>query len=307
MGEIIIPPSLKKGDVIGIVAPAGRVADPDRFSKGIRILHDMGFEPLFPRELWPGVGYLSDTDQNRADELMRMIVSTEVKAIMAARGGYGCLRTLAHLDFEQLRKNPKPVIGFSDLTILLNRICFHGGLLCFHGPVVTSLTDCTSAALERLYYSLSGNFRKAVKTTGIEVIRGGDEVQGVLAGGNLSSLMTMIATPYDLDLRDTILFIEDVNEPIYKVDRMLTQLVLSGKLNEINGLIVGDFGMDEEFDAISKLRYTEAIWNRILELTDQASFPIWGNFPVGHFNNNMTLPLGLHAIMDSSTTTLSFR
>lgn len=304
---IIIPPALEKGDIIGIAAPAGRIVDQERFEKGIRILREMGFEPLFPRELWPGVGYLADTDNNRADELMRMVASTEVKAIMAARGGYGCLRTLPHLDLEQFKKHPKPVIGFSDLTVLLNRISAQAGILCFHGPVVTSLTDCTNGALKRLYYSLTGNFRKAVRANGIEVIRGSDEARGVLVGGNLSSLMTMIGTPYDPDWNEAILFIEDVNEPLYKIDRMLTQLALSGKLVGIRGLIVGDFGMDEEFDTISKLRYTEAIWSRILELTCNASFPIWGNFPVGHFSNNFTLPLGLPTIMDSSSTTLSFR
>lgn len=306
MAETIIPAALEKGDVIGIVAPAGQVFEPERFEKGIRILREMGFEPLFPRELWPGQGYLADTDTNRANELMRMAASPEVKAIMAARGGYGCLRTLAHLDFSEFRKNPKSIIGFSDLTILLNQIFVQANLLCFHGPVVTSLTDCTNAALDRLYYSLTGNFRKAIHASGIEIIRGGAEVKGVLVGGNLSSLMTMIGTPYDPDWAETILFIEDVNEPLYKVDRMLTQLALSGKFEGIRGLIVGDFGMDGDFDAIRKLRYTEAVWNRVLELTVNSSFPVWGNYPIGHFSNNLTLPLGLPAIMDSSSATLSF-
>lgn len=306
MSKIIIPPSLGNGDIIGIAAPAGRVVEPERFEKGIHILREMGFEPLFPRELWPGLGYLADTDANRANELMHMVTSSEVKAIMAARGGYGCLRTLPLLDFTEFRKNPKPVIGFSDLTILLTRIVAQASLVCFHGPVVTSLTDCTSNALERFYYSLTGNFRKAIQVNKGEIIRGGDVARGTLVGGNLSSLMTMIGTPYDPDWNEAILFIEDVNEPLYKVDRMLTQLALSGKLERISGLLIGDFGMNEEFDAISKLRYTEAIWNRILELTGSASFPVWGNCPIGHFSNNLTLPVGLPATMDSDSFTLHF-
>ncbi|WP_163336707.1 LD-carboxypeptidase [Desulfopila sp. IMCC35008] len=306
MAKPLVPSALEKGDIIGIVAPAGRVVEQARFEKGIRILREMGFEPVFPRELWPGPGYLADTDVNRAGELMRMVASPEVKAVMAARGGYGCLRTLAHLDFSQFRKNPKPVIGFSDLTILLNQIFAQANLLCFHGPVVTSLPDCTNTALERLYYSLTGNFRKGLQVGDVEIVRGGDEVRGILVGGNLSSLMAMIGTPYDPSWKEAILFIEDINEPLYKIDRMLTQLALSGKLEGVRGLLIGDFGMDEKFDTISKLRYTEAIWTRVLELTSNTPFPVWGNCPIGHFNNNLTLPLGLPTIMDSNAATLSF-
>ncbi len=305
MQKLIIPEPLKKGDVIGIAAPAGQIYDKAKFEAGIRILGEMGFQTRFPRDLWPGTGYLADSDYNRAAELSRFFSDGSIKAVIAARGGYGCLRILDQIDYDHIRKNPKLLVGFSDLTILLSQCTLRSHLRTCHGPSVTSLPTLTNDALERYYLTLTGQSHKQIGSAKIEVIRGADEALGPLVGGNLSTLLTVIGTAYDFSWEDCIVFIEDVNEPLYRVDRMLTQLAMTGKLANIKGLILGDFGIIED-DPLLKLRYTEAIWNRVMELTSSFSYPVWGNFPVGHFDNNFALPIGGSVIMDSGKATLLF-
>lgn len=304
--KLLVPQPLKKGDVIGIAAPAGQLQEKERFVKGIAILREMGFDPLFPRDLWPGTGYLADSDANRAKELMTLFARQEVAGIIAARGGYGCLRLLPHLDFEMIRSNPKMLIGFSDLTVLLNQLVSRGRCTAFHGPVVTSLVDLSSAALERFHQVLTGHFDTPLVTSGLEILRAGENASGPLAGGNLCSLLTTVGTGYDLNLEGTILFLEDINEPLFKVDRMLTQLAMAGRLAGVRGLILGDFTLDNNDDPLARMRYTEAIWERVLELTAAYGFPVWGNFPVGHFRDNMILPMGVIATMDNRLARLSF-
>ncbi len=303
---LVIPPALKKGDVIGIVAPAGQIADRERFTKGIRILRDMGFEPKFPREMWPGAGYLADDDAARVAELHRMVADQEVRGLMAARGGYGCLRLLPSLDFSLLRDEPKIILGFSDISVLLNQLVARSGLLCFHGPVVTSLGGADGAALTRLVCCLKGEWRREIKPEGLEILRSG-QADGHLLGGNLSSLVTLLGTPFACDWTGAILVLEDVNEPLYRVDRMLTQLALAGKLDGLKGLILGDFAPGAGREHGARLRHAEGIWQRALELTADSGIPVWGNFPAGHCPRNLTLPFGATAVMESGSGVLRLR
>ncbi|WP_136806401.1 S66 peptidase family protein [Desulfosediminicola flagellatus] len=303
----IIPTPLKKGSVIGIVAPAGQITDKARFEQGLNILHDMGFEPRFPRQMWPGQGYLADTDDNRAEEIHKMLVDPEIDAVMAMRGGYGCIRLLDKMNFDLFRQHPKMFIGFSDISVLLNQIASRTGMVSFHGPVVTSLCDCSNIALERFYECLKGNWRKGVSYSKIEILKGDTSATGTLLGGNLSTLMTTLGTPADVDWDGAILLLEDIGEPIYKIDRMLTQLHLTGKLKKVNGIVLGDFRMGAEQDSLEKIRYTEYIWRRVLDLTSDLQIPVWGSFPSGHFADNLTLPLGAKSIMDYQKSQLQFQ
>jgi len=304
--QVITPPPLQRGDVIGVIAPAGQISDHQRFERGVAILAEMGFEPRFPRELWPGTGYLADTDKKRARELHEIVADSDTKGVMAARGGYGCLRTLGYLDFQLLRQNPKTFVGFSDITLLLNQIAQQVNMLSFHGPVVTSLCDSSNESLERLYQCLTGNWRRAITPAKLEILRGEQQVEGRLVGGNLCSIMTFLGTPYDFDWEDCIVLLEDIGEPLYRIDRMLTQLALAGKFSQAAGIILGDFTLNADQNALDKMRYTEYIWQRILELTAGCATPVWGNFPSGHCSDNLTLPLGAHAVMDSGRGELSF-
>lgn len=304
--KITVPASLKRGDTIGIIAPAGQIIDHNRFEQGVKILAGMGFETKFPREMWPGAGYLADKDSCRMSEFHKAFADVEVQGVMAARGGYGCLRLLEDADFQTIQQNPKMFLGFSDISILLNQVVQEANVLCFHGPVVTSLCDCTNDALERFHTCITGNWHRAIAPQGLEILRTGENVSGKLIGGNLSTLMTMLGTPYDLDWQGCILILEDIGEPIYKLDRMITQLALSGKLTQPAGIILGDFTLDSGQKNLDKIRYTEYIWERILGLTSHAGTPIWGNFPAGHCPNNLTIPFGATAVMDCKSGELQF-
>jgi len=300
------PNPLQRGDIIGIVAPAGQLADRQRFERGVAILADMGFEARFPRDLWPGPGYLADSDVNRVRELQQVFAAPEPQAVMAARGGYGCLRLLTHFDFQAILETPKPLIGFSDISALLNRTMEETGLVCFHGPVVTSLCDCSREALDRLYHCLTGNWHRAIRPKELEILRGENQTEGRLVGGNLSTLLSLLGTPHDVSWRGCIVLLEDVGEPLYRLDRMLTQLALNGKLQEPAGIILGDFTLNVEQALSDKTRYTEYVWRRVLELTAGTPITVWGNFPAGHCSSNLTLPLGATAIMDCGRGELRF-
>ncbi len=301
-----IPKPLQPGDCIGVVAPAGQLRDTEALAKGVAIIQEMGFELKLPRNLWPGNGYLADTDRNRAVEFHRMWADPGVSALLALRGGFGSLRLLPFLSPTEIRKENKLFIGFSDITILLQALLQTNKLMSLHGPVLCSLADMNRDSLRNFYACVTGNWDKALVLPQVEVLRGGDMVRGRLIGGNLSSLISTLATGADQDWKDSIVFLEDVGEPLYRIDRMLTQLWHCGKLGEAAGFLLGDFSLREQ-DSLEKIRFHEAIWKRFLELTEAAQQPVWGNFPVGHGSENLSLPYGAMAAMDSSRATLSFR
>ena len=301
------PAPLQRGDVIGVVAPAGQIPDTRDFETGLSILHEMGYEPRFPRDLWPGTGYLADSDSGRSQELQRLWNDDEVRAIMALRGGYGCLRLAPLLDFNLPAGKAKFLIGFSDITILHTLLFQQTGMISLHGPVLTTLGQCSLGSLERFFACLGGKWQKEITSPrNLEILRGGDEVNGRLIGGNLSSLVSLLGTPYCPDWPDTILFLEEVTEPLYRIDRMLMQLYLAGVFNKINGIILGDFMGNQVPDDLERYRFHEQIWRRILELTAPLALPVWGNFPAGHIPNNLTLPHGAMACMDSYRASLRF-
>jgi muramoyltetrapeptide carboxypeptidase len=306
MTDPLIPPPISPGDIIGIIAPSGQIQDRLRFDSGVRVLRELGFVVRFPPTLWPGSGYFADTDRKRADEFNRTWADPEVKALMAARGGFGCLRMLDDIDLMQIRRNPKLLVGFSDITILHSYLQQETGLVSLHGPVLTSLASSGRVAVERFFYSLTGDWAKAIKWKNIEILRGGKQSKGILTGGNLSSIISLLGTPFQPRWREKIVFLEDTAEPLYRIDRMLTQLYYAGMLKDIKGLILGDFSLGKDRDHLINLRHHEAIWQRALELTAQIDIPVWGGFPVGHSPDNLCLPMGAPAIMDSDMTTLRF-
>ncbi len=300
------PLPLKPGDPIGVIAPGGRLSDMNRFHSGLAVLRDMGLQPVFPHDLWPGKEYLADTDDNRALEFNRLFQHPEIKALIALRGGYGCLRLLDKLDYNSTEVHAKMVIGFSDITLLQNDLYQNTGLISLHGPVVTSLCDLSPTARERFSLCLGGRWYEPVVDKKIEILRAGPCLTAPLIGGNLASLLSLLGTPFDFSWDNTLLFLEDINEPAYRVDRMLTQLALAGKLDNLSGLILGDFSGVFPENSSQQLGYLETIWQRILVLCRKSDFPIWGNFPSGHRPNNLTLPIGAFAEMQSGNATLSF-
>ena len=301
-----IPKPLTPGDCIGIIAPAGQIVETDRLEQGIVILKEMGFEVKIPRQLWPGTGYLADTDRNRALEFHKMWADDEVSALLALRGGFGCLRLLPFLDFDELKKHQKMLFGFSDLTILHTMLQQNLDLISFHGPMLTTLSSCNRESLERFHACLTGNWNKTIHSKSIEILRGGAMVTGRLIGGNLSSLISILSTPFQPDFSDTILFLEDVGEPLYRLDRMFSQLSQCNLLQAPAAILLGDFSPSKEMDRLESIRFHEEIWTRVLELTESAKIPVWGNFPVGHGSNNLTLAHGCTARADSQKASLIF-
>ncbi|NNK14841.1 MAG: LD-carboxypeptidase [Desulfofustis sp.] len=301
---IKLPSPLSAGDLIGVVAPAGYLKEHERYHQGCELLRQMGFQIYESDKKWPGYGYLADNDAARIEEFHRLWQNPQVKAIIALRGGFGCLRLLEHLDLELLRAQPKIFVGFSDITVLHNHIIDRTSTICLHGPGLATLTDSDQASLDRLYHCLTGDWHHRLQEK-IEIVRAADPVTGTLLGGNLSSLITLLGTPWFPRLTGSILLLEDVNEPLYRLDRLLTQLWMSREVNEIHGIILGQFS-DDTVEPVEKMRRNEFVWSRVAELTGSKPVPIWGNFPVGHCRKNLTVPLGAPATMNCDNGTLYF-
>jgi muramoyltetrapeptide carboxypeptidase len=306
MKNPVAPHPLKKGDTVAIAAPAGQLSDVERFFSGIKVLEELGFKVVYPRDLWPGNEYLADIDNNRGSELNRLFADPDIDALISLRGGYGSLRMIDKIDVNLITAHPKMFIGFSDITILQNYLFQQTGLISLHGPVVTSVAAISAPALERFALCLAGRWDESIIVKNIEILRNGRSIVAPLIGGNLASLTSLLGTPYDFSWDHKIVFLEDINEPTYKVDRMLTQLHLAGKLNSLAGLIIGDFSGCYPGDNVQQTRYLESIWNRILELCGDSLFPVWANFPSGHCCDTQTLPLGANALMQGGTSRLIF-
>ncbi len=290
----ILPPRLRPGDVLGLAAPAGPIA-PEVLRQGIELLEGAGLKLKYAPDLDRREAYLAGTDERRLAELHRLWDDDQVKAILAVRGGYGCARLLSGLDFDLIARKPKILLGFSDLTTLLNAISRRTGLVTYHGPLLSTLARDGRPALLDALNALAPNADQPPPLKGLEVLRPG-RAQGPLLGGNLTCLVHLLATPYEPELTGAILLLEDINEPAYRLDRMLTQLGLSGRLDRIAGVILGEF-LGGDGQTIADL---ELIWRRVLALTRHL-VPVWANFPVGHGPRNILLPIGLPVMMDSDS------
>lgn len=295
--RMLLPPPVKPGDCIGLFFPAGPVVDQERFDKSLHLLHELGFCTKYFPAVLDAHQYLAANDSSRVDEFNSMWADPEVHAMMAVRGGYGCLRMMPFLDLDTLRGNPKLVIGFSDLTVLLNSLAAHAGIITLHGPVLTSLASSDAESIDSFVSQLTGNPVSDKKIDDLEILRGGTGT-GITRGGNLTTIAHLLGTPWEIPCKGTLLFLEDIGEPMYKIDRILTQLYVSGRLDHLSGLILGKFDSNTDKDINQQLQ--EDVWNRVLELTNHTDYPMWGNFPVGHLDINHTLPIGAMATMDST-------
>ena len=301
--QTIIPPSISKGDTIGLVAPAGPLYQKSKFTAGVRFLEKKGFRLKYNSRLLNARGYLAGSDQERADEFNSLWADPEVKALVAARGGYGCLRLLDLINMRQIRQNPKILIGFSDLTVLLAAIYKKTGLVTYHGPVVTTLAGIDRKSQASFLNILAGKPLDLISPAGLKILKKG-KAEGILLGGNLTTLVHMMATPYEIPWNQAILFLEDVGESPYRLDRFLTHLNRAGRLQKIKGLILGTFS-DEDGKGI-KNDWQASVNKRVLELLHHQNIPIWTNFPVGHTGKNLTMPIGTPVTMDSSDGKLCF-
>lgn len=294
----VFPPRLQRGDTIGLFCPAGPVRDQDRLRNGMQRIRDLGFATIVQGPTTAASGYLAGTDEQRAANLHALWQNEQVKAIWAIRGGFGCLRLLDHIDWELMRRHPKLLIGFSDVTLLLQGLINRANQVAIHGPVVTSFAGSSNQDALTLFALLTGTLPERIPMPKLEILRN-NTGKGRLIGGNLATLTHSLGTPWDYSWDGCILVLEDTNEPMYRLDRMLTQLALAGKLQRLAGLLLGDFDLSGG-DSPADWRLQEEVWQRALDLAGP-HYPIWANAPIGHGNRNQALPLGMEAVMDSAS------
>jgi muramoyltetrapeptide carboxypeptidase len=259
-----------------IITPSYLMKEKGTFTKGIRQLERLGFHVMnqeFPRvRLSPG---------EKADQIHQAFLDPAVDIILAQRGGYSAMKLLPFLDFELIKSHPKIIAGFSDLSALLNPIFDQTGLCTLHAPMLTSLDAPTQFTLDSFMNAMRGFPEKNLfKGAPVKVYHAGTAT-GILKGGNLITVTALINTPWDLDANDSVLFFEDIDEKLHKVDRYLTQWILSGKLKGVKGIILGDFG-----DLKSRQVYD------ILASQMDLDFPVVHCPYLGHVPDKITMPIG---------------
>lgn len=303
--------TLKIGATIGIVAPS-RWPEPAWLEKGKAVLEKLGYKVVIHPQCYKKDGQLAGTDKERAAAVVAMFKDPKVDAILCGRGGTGANRMVDLLDFKTIKKHPKPFIGFSDITLLLQAIHKKCGFVTYHGPMMLSFArdhdKRTLADFSEVF--AAGKKNKIIKFTAVEGVALG-KAKGELIGGNLSLLQTLLGTEYDWDSHGKILFIEDVEEPLYKIDRMLNHFRLAGKLKGLKAVIVGE--MIDISDGISSIsKNTQSPYGRdlkqmLLELLPK-NIPLCFNFPCGHGKYITTLPYGavVTLTVEAKTATLQF-
>ncbi|UCD37304.1 MAG: LD-carboxypeptidase [Fidelibacterota bacterium] len=298
------PRRLRTGDTVGLINPAGPTWHPVDIEIVEEILAALDLKVKRGRHLLDRYGYLAGKDADRAADVNQMFADTSVDALLAVRGGWGCNRILPLLDYDLIRRNPKVIMGYSDITGLLLAIYARTGLVTFHGPVGISTWNDFSVDLFRriLFEGQTPTLRNPGKPEDelaqtenrVQTITPG-QAQGIMVGGNLSVLTAMLGSPYLPDWKGKILFLEEVDEKIYRVDRMLTQLRLAGVLDEIAGLVFGKCTNCGPGDSYGSLTLEEVLNDHLLEL----KVPAWYGAMIGHITDKFTVPLGIQVRIDA--------
>lgn len=297
--NILKPPALKQGGTIGLVSPAGILPEPGRYEEINRTIQSMGFSIATGPHAKNRHGYFAGTDRERAEDFNAMFLNPSVDAILPYRGGWGSNRILEYIDFEQIRNHPKILVGFSDITSLLLAIFARTGLVTFHGPVGKSdWTDVTvshfkQATMENSPFTLqqpSGTIRTITPGT----------ARGVLAGGNLTVLTSMIGTGYLPDWNNKILFLEDVGEDFYRIDRMLTQLKMNGILDSVNAFIFGECSECRKGNS-----YSFTLEQILRTHVQPLKIPAFYGSMFGHISDMFTLPVGVEAEINAASGTIT--
>ncbi|WP_195430715.1 LD-carboxypeptidase [Clostridium sp. D46t1_190503_E9] len=281
--------TLDSSATIGIIAPASSESR-EFIDKKIDVFKKLGFKIKKGKHLYDSYGYLAGDDKARADDLNSMFADKDVDAIVCLRGGYGSIRMASYLDLKLIKNNPKPFCGYSDITLLLNYINKTCKFTTFHGPMITSNFDdiMTKEYFLKIFSNKNSKIIYNLKDICVDnyLVWNKQNFKGNIVGGNLSIICSTIGTPYEIDFKDNILLIEDVNESPYAVDRMLSQLISCGKLQKLCGIMIGYFtdctNKDTDFSI------DEIINQKLLPL----NIPIIQGLPIGHDYPNITIPIG---------------
>ena len=311
----IKPRRLEPGQTVGVVAPGYAIDEDDQIHAALETVASLGFRVKAGEHLFARHGYFAGDDAGRAADLMGMFADPEVAGIVCLRGGYGCSRLLPLLDFDLIRRNPKVLVGYSDVTALLNPIHARTGLVTFHGPIA----DQTYSA-----YTLA-EFRKVVvagesgvtlgaappfavepgkveRTNRVVTLASG-RATGRLVGGNLTLLAHLAGTPFAPDTRGAILFLEDVQESVHRIDRMLTQLWLTGQVQQAAGIVLGKFTEIPSARHAHQFTLEQVLRDRFASL----SIPVLRGLMIGHVEDQTTLPIGCLVELDADARTLTLQ
>lgn len=280
----LAPPYLKKGDKVAITCPAKKLPSP--MTDAIKLLKSWGLEIVLGDTLNASYHQFAGDDELRAKDLQQFIDDDSIKAIFAARGGYGTMRIIDQIDFSHFALKPKWIIGFSDITVLHAHIYSNYNIQSIHGQMPINIPDASAKSLETLRKALFGEeLVYDVKPNPLNRIGEGN---GVLIGGNLSMLIAISGSTSDLDYNGKILFIEDVGEYLYAIDRLIRTLDRAGKLKNLAGLIVGGFTSIKDND----IPFGQTVPEIIIEVVKKYNYPVCFDFPAGHIPDNRSLVLG---------------
>jgi len=283
---IIKGPRLQPNQTVGVIAPSSPVTQSE-ILQGLKLLESFPLKIKLGKHLFDHLNYLAGPDHDRVLDLHQMFSDPEVKAIFCARGGYGSARLLNKIDFDLIRKNPKIITGFSDLSALLIAIYKQSGLITIHGPTLTDLPK--NKNWQNLSRLITTSYRSQIFFKQGKIINRG-KARGILLGGNLSTICSLLDTPFLPSFEGVILFLEEKGESPYRFDRMLTQLLLSSRLDLLSALIIGQIVDCGEKEIINSV---------LQERLGGLSIPVVTGLHVGHGSENISLPLGLPAILDT--------
>lgn len=298
----LLPRRLQAGDTIGMITPGSYISD-ESLEKAVNNALKLGFNVKMGKHIRAQRGFNAGTDQQRLDDLHLMFSDDSVAGIWCARGGYGCSRLLPFIDYKLISRNPKALIGYSDVTALLNAIYHKAGLVGFHGPVAASeLTEYTEAQFRavvmegRAPYAIplsAANQEKEEDAFRTYAVKAG-KARGILVGGNLSLLAALAGTEYLPEAREKLVFIEDIGEKPYRIDRMLTQLRQAWGLGNAAGIAMGIYADCQPKEGDLSLSLEETIRDR----TEGLSIPAIYGLSFGHIDDQCTLPVGIEAELD---------
>ena len=312
--RLLKPAKLNKGDTVGLIAPASCAFEPATIREGIETLQSLGFKVKVGKHISEKYGYLAGTDQHRVEDLHQMFLDDEVRAIVALRGGYGSMRLLNLIDYGLIKKHPKILLGYSDITSLCLGIHAKTGLVTFHGPVAISSfseytsdlfykTLCSTTPVGEIKHPEPGNPLRP--TAHFSTIRSG-KASGKLVGGNLTLLTALLGTPYQPDFEGAILFLEETSEEPYDIDRMLTQLLLAGTFEKVAGIIFDKCPNCKPAKVSPAFNVTFSLEEVLIDRFKGLNCPILYGMNVGHEADKPTLPIGIKVTLDADKRILSF-
>jgi muramoyltetrapeptide carboxypeptidase len=304
--KLLKPDRLCFGDTIGIVAPASAPQDPKAVDRAAESLERFGFKPKLAKNVRGRLGFLAGTDRERATDLMAMFADKSVKGIICLRGGYGAARILDRLDFEVIRRNPKILSGYSDITSLHSALAKKVNLISIHAPMLNGaladpkVPEFTKNSFFRTVMDAipAGSICENYAEKTVEVLRGGI-AEGRLVGGNLSLICASLGTPFAPLFKGKILFFEDVSEKPYRLDRLLTQLLNAGIFSEVAGVAVGVNSQCDDEGENKTGEYRQSGADVLKERLASVRVPVVIGLPFGHVDLNATIPVGVRAKLDA--------